>query len=155
MKVKKKCIVLKKKHSYKELIISDKNKKIHFVSSTYKGKVHDFTILKNEFPCQLNWFSKLSVRVDLGFQGITDTYQFKELFIPIKKKRVKKGESNDLTKEQIVLNKELGKERIYVEHAIGGMKRYKILVHQCTSKKENVRNCVVGVCAALWNFKIS
>lgn len=119
------------------------------------GKSHDFTILKKEFPETKNWFSKFRVRLDLGFQGIADLYNFLELTIPHKKKRVKKGESNDLTQKQIQYNKDAGKERIYVEHSIGGMKRYKILVHRCTNRSQNTRNLVVGVCAALWNFTIT
>lgn len=134
------------------MIISDRSKRIHYISNTYKGKTHDFTILKNEFPNSPKWFSKFKVRLDLGFQGIADLYDFLELTIPHKKKRVKKGENNDLSDAQIQYNKDAGKERIYVEHSIRGMKRYKILVHRCTLKSENTRNVIVGVCAALWNF---
>jgi len=137
------------------LIISGKNKIIHYVSKTYKGKVHDFTILKQEFPYQQKWFAKFRTRLDLGFQAIADLYTFSELVIPHKKKRVKKGESNQLSQEQIRYNKQVGKERIYIEHSIGGMKRYKILVYRCTLKSENTRNVIVGVCAALWNFTIT
>jgi hypothetical protein len=135
--------------------MSDKKNKIHYISKTYQGKVHDFTILKTEFPQNQNWFAKFRIWLDLSFQGIADLYQFLELTIPHKKKCVRKGESNKLSKEQIEYNKEAGKERIYVEHSIGGMKRYKILVHRCTLKSENTRNLIVGVCAALWNFTIT
>jgi hypothetical protein len=54
------------------------------------------------------------------------------LLTPFKKKRAKKGILNDLTEKKVVHNKEVGSERVYVEHDIGGMKRYRILEHRVT-----------------------
>jgi hypothetical protein len=93
------------------LKISDLRKN-HCISKTYKGKTHDFAILKTEFPCEQNWFAKFRTRLDLGFQGIADLYQFLELTIPHKKKRVLKGESNELSKEKIQYNKKLVKNEL-------------------------------------------
>lgn len=109
-------------------------------------------MLQKEFPPKIGWFEGLTVKLDLGFQGFGDLYTCKKIIIPIKKKRVKKGEVNDLTPQQIEHNKGVGSERIYVEHAIGGMKRYRILEHRNRLKSNKTINQVVGVCAALWNF---
>lgn len=97
-------------------------------------------------------FKDLTVKLDLGFQGFADLYCCKKLVIPIKKKRVKKGVSNDLTQQEIEHNKGVASERIYVEHAIGGMKRYRILEHRNRLKSTKIINQFIGVCAALWNF---
>lgn len=112
-------------------------------------------MLKKEFPPTEKWFINFHIRLDLGFQGFLDLYESKSLTIPHKKKRTAKGVSNELSKEQIQFNKTAGKDRIYVEHSIGGMKRYKILVHRCALKSKPIRDCIVGVCAALWNYFIS
>ena len=41
---------------------------------------------------------------------------------------------------------------IFIEHAIGGRKRYKILVHVFRNKNGDFENDAVGICAGLWNF---
>ena len=136
------------------MIISNLKRRIFYVSKVYKGKEHDFGLLKLEFPPSIPWFEEFSVRLDLGFLGFTDLYTCKKFYLPHKKKRVAKGESNELTEEQKAENKELGKQRIYVEHSIGGMKRYRILEHRNRLKSQKVINQVVGVCAGLWNFTL-
>lgn len=108
--------------------------------------------MKAEFPPELPWFSDFTVRLDLGFQGFSDLYPCKNLHIPIKRKRVAKGQSNELTDEQKAQNKKGSQERIYVEHSIGGMKRYQILVHRNRIKSKNVIDQIIGVCAGLWNL---
>jgi hypothetical protein len=45
--------------------------------------------------------------------------------------------------------------RIFIEHAIGGMKRYTILVHVFRNRKADFEDDAVGICAGLWNFALS
>lgn len=134
------------------MVISNKKRKILFVSEIHVGTVADIKILEKEFPPTISWFSKKIVRIDLGFQSFIDKYTAKETHIPHKKKRVAKGQSNELTDIQKEENKELGKERIYVEHSIGGFKRFKILANRLRIKSKYLINQIIGVCAALWNF---
>ena len=56
---------------------------------------------------------------------------------------------------QKAANTALSQVRIFVEHAIGGMKRYNILVHSFRNRKANFEDDVIGVCAGLWNFVLS
>jgi hypothetical protein len=147
--------VVKKKHTKKALLITDKNRKIYYISNVYSGKNHDFSILKQEFPPNESWFYDKKVRLDLGFQGFDNTYISQKTYLPYKRKRVKQGEKSELSPEQIAVNKELSKQRIFIEHAIGGMKRFKIIYHQSTAKLHQTTNVIVGVCAGLWNFIIS
>jgi hypothetical protein len=72
--------------------------------------------------------------------------------MPIKRKRVPKNQSNELSEDQKAYNKTTGQERIYVEHSIGGMKRYRILEHRNRIKSTRVLDQIIGVCAGLWNF---
>ena len=76
--------------------------------------------------------------------------------IPTKKPRKsKKNPTPELSAEQKAANKALSQVRIFVEHAIGGMKRYNILVHTFRNRLENFEDDVIGVCAGLWNLVLS
>ena len=112
------------------MIISNKKRRILYISKTYTGKQHDYNLLKKEFPPEIAWFNEFIVHLDLGFQGFSDLYPCKKLNIPIKKLKKTKDNKNELNQEQKAFNKELAQQRIYAEHAIGGMKRYKVLVHR-------------------------
>jgi hypothetical protein len=131
------------------MLISTDDKRIHFLSEVYAGKTHDYSLLKHEFPPDKDWFSELKVRVDLGYQGFATDYQCKKAFIPNKKPK-----NQDLTEQQRAENKEKSKKRIYVEHSIGGMKKYHFLNNRLRTKDFNLYNQALGVCAALWNFSL-
>jgi hypothetical protein len=73
-------------------------------------------------------------------------------------KKARKSKNNpdaDLTKEQKESNRKISRQRIIVEHAIRGMKRYNILVYPLRTFSENLIERVIGICAGLWNLKIS
>jgi len=57
------------------------------LSAVYVGKIHDYSILKVEFPPESDWFEDLEVRLDLGYQGFDKEYKCKKLFIPHKKSK--------------------------------------------------------------------
>jgi hypothetical protein len=135
--------------------MSDKKRQVRYMSKLYKGSQHDFTLMKMEFPLERNWFSNLKLRVDSGFQGIEKTYESAAVHISLRRKRAKKGMVSELSAEQIAHNKEVGKERIYVEHAIGGMKRYRILYNKIRLKCELLMDKIVSIAAGLWNFTLA
>jgi hypothetical protein len=43
--------------------------------------------LKNNFLHSLDWFSKLVVHIDLGYQGFERDYLAKTVLIPLKKRK--------------------------------------------------------------------
>jgi hypothetical protein len=53
------------------------------------------------------------------------------------------------------MNKVFSQVRIVVAHAIGGMKRYTILVPGFRNRQENFEDEVIGVCAGRWNLVLS
>jgi hypothetical protein len=132
--------------------VTNKKKRILYISNSYEGSQHDYSILQHCFTPAVNWFKHKTLRVDLGFQGIKELYECKKLYIPHKKKRVKKGACNELSEAQKQGNKQQAAQRIQVEHGIGGMKRYRIISHRLTLKSTVLINSIIGVCAALWNF---
>lgn len=107
-------------------------------------------MFKKEFPPEQNWLKNFQVRVDLGFLGIEKDYVCKELLIPNKKKK-----KQELSLEQKQENKLLASERIEVEHAIGRMKRYRILSDRLRVQDVKLYNVILGVCAGLWNFYLT
>jgi hypothetical protein len=113
-------------------------------------------MLKQELPPDLAWFADINVLVDLGYLGMQSDYRGDQIDVPHKKPRKsKKNPSPQLSEEQKATNKAFSQVRIFVEHAIGGMKRYNILVHSFRNHKENFEDDVIGICAGLWNLILS
>ena len=134
----------------KTLIISNVGRKILYLSQCWVGKTHDFKLLKLEFPPEQDWFRNFKVRVDLGYLGMAREYWCKALSIPHKKPK-----KQELTPLQKLENREFAGERVNVEHAIGGMKRYRILSDRLRMHDFGLYDVVLEVCAGLWNFQLS
>lgn len=134
----------------KALTLSNPTRRILYLSNCWVGKTHDYNMFQHEFPPEQEWFTPFRVRLDLGFVGFDKEYQCKELFIPHKKPK-----KQELTPEQKAENKGLARERIVVEHSIAGLKRYRILSDRLRLHDLDLYNQILGVCAGLWNFRLS
>jgi hypothetical protein len=133
------------------LILANARKQIKYLSLAYDGSAHDYAILKNELPPKDRlWFDDHSIHVDLGFQGICKDYIGERFSIPFKKSKNK-----PLTDEQKNTNKVKSSYRVYVEHSIGGLKRYRFLSDRLRCRDIQLYDLVAGVCAGLWNFCIT
>lgn len=147
-----------KKHSHTDiaLVLSDKATKIYYVSKLYNGSQVDMGLLKKEFPPGLGWFKNFKLLVDLGFIGIDKLYKIKTLVIGEKRPRKSKANpKRELSKEQKDRNTEVSRERIFVEHAIGRMKKYRILKNRCRLKCQELKNRIIGICAGLSNYQLA
>lgn len=98
------------------MAITTKNKTIKYLIEICAGKCHDFSILKTEFPPIMGWFKKFNVKVDLGYLGIAQKYEYKSLSIPHKRTKNK-----SLTDQQKAENKQMATERISVENSFAGL----------------------------------
>lgn len=146
----------KSTHTDIALLICDKDQRIHYVSQFYAGSQVDIGILKNEFAPGGGWFKDLRVLFDLGFVGVDKYYEFGELVIG--KKKPRKSKANpcpQLSAEQKKDNKIVSGERIVVEHAIGRVKKYRILKNRCRLKCQKLKNRILGLCAGLANYQLS
>lgn len=123
---------------------------IHYLSVCFVGHTHDFSLLKLELPPEQGWFRDKVVRLDLGFQGFDKLYACKDAILP-----QKKAKGKNLSAEEKLANKEKAQERIWVEHGIGGMKRYRILVDRLRTKKFEFYDDFLEVCAGLWNLYLA
>lgn len=132
------------------------DKFIMFLGRTFSGHNHDYLMLKQEFPPELDWFTDLDVRVDLGYLGIKSDSHGEQIDIPTRKPRKSQKNPNpQLSAEQKAANTALSRVRIVIEHAIGGMKRYNILVYTFRNRIEHFEDDVIGICAGLWNLVLS
>jgi hypothetical protein len=107
-------------------------------------------MLQEEFPATHDWFKDFLVYIDLGFLGFDKDYDCKKTQLPYKKRK-----NQVLTEEQKNANRVLAKERVLVEHSIGGMKRYRILSDRLRTHDVGLYNTILGVCAGLWNFYLT
>lgn len=136
--------------------MSTLSKYILFVGRTFTGHNHDYSMLKQELPPDEPWFDGLRVLVDLGYLGMPKDYNSDHIHLPVKKPRKsQKNPEPQLSSEQKAINRALSQLRVFVENAIGGMKRYNILVHRFRNHKPGFEDDVIGICAGLWNFSLT
>jgi DDE superfamily endonuclease/Helix-turn-helix of DDE superfamily endonuclease len=138
----------KKAHTRKNIIISDKNRRIGYISSSMEGKKHDYGMFKELFSQKI--FPKnINLWLDLGFLGIKKDYPNTTVMMPTKKPKGK-----ELTDEEKKQNKIISSIRVLVEHAIGGIKRFKIITDKCRNKKDDFNDKVMLISCGLWNYHL-
>jgi len=138
----------KKAHTRKNILITDKNRRIGYLSPPAEGKKHDYGMFKDLFPPGL--FPKsITLWLDLGFKGVESDYPATTVMMP--KKKPKGGE---LTDEEKARNKAISGFRVLVEHAIGGLKRFGIATEKCRNKNDEFNDQVMTISCGLWNYHL-
>lgn len=133
----------KKLHTMKNLVITDENAKLLFISESEYGSTHDKTIWDSiEFK-----FKDKNILADLGFVGIDKDHS--NVVLPYKKP--KNGELSELQKQ---INKKISAIRVRIEHAFSGMKRLKIIRNKIRLKTYELRDQVFRIAAALHNLRV-
>lgn len=138
----------KKRHTRKNIIIATKKKRVNFLSKTVEGKQHDFSILKSYAPPK---FIPANVRqrVDLGFKGYENQFPSHTISIPERKPRTKN--LSRTVKEQ---NKRKSAVRVLVEHAICGVKRFRIVSDVFRNKIKDFDDKAMLISCGLWNYHL-
>jgi len=135
----------KKRHTLKNNIITHKpTKKIKGLSRTVPGKKHDKKLADDEdhrFPAGSHLWQ------DTGFQG----YRPEGVVIHQPQKKPKGGELTLAQKEQ---NQLLSRQRIGVEHAIGGLKVYHIVRDIYRNHKQNFDDLIMETACGLFNLRL-
>ena len=134
----------KKRHTLKNLLVITDACHICFLSATYEGKASDITI------AELAGYTLppgSCLYQDKGFQGfflpgIT-------IFQPQKKPR-----GRELTPPEHATNRRISSLRMRIEHAIGGVKRYRIVKDTIRLLKDEIRDAVMETCCGLHNFRL-
>lgn len=134
----------KKRHTIKNLLITDLNNRVLYLSPTYEGSVHDKAICDEE---ELNFHQKIVLWIDSGFEG------FNPANATINRPK-KKPKNKELTPEEKKQNQAISKVRVKVEHAIGQCKIFRIVKEEIRAFKDNFRDLAMFLACALSNFKI-
>jgi len=142
----------KKRFTIKHQLITTPEKEIFDVSDSWPGLVHDKTLFKKE-KTQEKIPKGAKVRLDKAFQGLPEDPELEgfdlEIIIPRKANRWHK-----LTRKDKIYNKQLARERITVEHVIGGLKIFQILAQRYRHRLENNNRTFKNI-AAIWNMKLA
>ncbi|MDY3069626.1 MAG: transposase family protein [Parabacteroides sp.] len=139
------CYSGKKTHSIKNNLLCTKNFRIVWLSSTYEGNVHDKKICDEE-PLLLP--KGIRLWQDTGFIG----HRPDGVEICMPKKKPKGKELTTVEKQE---NKRISGIRIKVEHAIGGMKKCRIVKERFRCHKFGFEDMVILIAFGLHNFRIS
>jgi hypothetical protein len=138
----------KKAHTRKNILITDINRWIGYLSPPEEGKKHDYGMFKGLFPPKI--FPKdITLWLDLGFTGVDKDYPDASVMMPKKKPRRK-----ELTGEEKARNKVISSIRVRVEHAIGGIKRMRITTDKFRNKKETFNDKPMLISCGLWNYHL-
>ena len=135
----------KKRHTVKNNVVTDKRSgKIKVLSRTVEGKKHDKKLAAEQaipFPPGSTLWQ------DTGFQG----YAPPGVQI-IQPKKKPKGQ--DLTPPEKEENTRIARQRIWVEHSIGGVKVFRITHHIFRNLRQDFDDLVMETACALHNFRL-
>lgn len=144
MKRNRNIIQVKKSHTIKNVVLANSSKKILYLSQTYEGSVHDKKIADE---AEIEFEKTVKLLQDSGFQGFCP--QKAIVIMPEKKPKGK-----ELTPEQKELNKQKASQRVVVEHAIGGIKKWRIVKDKIRSYRHKLRDEVILIACGLHNFSL-
>jgi hypothetical protein len=126
-----------------QVVVDKKSRKV-ICTDFCNGKRHDFMLFKES---KTHIHKDIQVETDTGLIGITKIHANSVL----PKKRSKK---NPLTKEDKKRNKEISSSRVKNEHAIGFIKRFRIVSERYRGRRKRFGlrfNLIAGIC----NYEIS
>lgn len=138
----------KKRHTVKNLIVSDRKRRILALTKTTVGKQHDYQEFKEQGlargipPNVRTW-------VDTGFQGIRKDFPALQVRMP---KRASRWHA--LTEREKQSNQRTSRRRVLAEHAIGGVKRLRSLTDVLRAHRDEFADRLMLVGAGLWNFHL-
>jgi len=124
--------------------VIDETCQICFLSTTHEGKAHDKSLAELE-GYTLPHGSCLYQ--DMGFQG----FLLNGITIVQPKKKPRGGE---LTPPEQATNRTISSIRIRIEHAIGGVKRYRMVKDTIRLLRDGIRDTIMETCCGLHNFRL-
>ncbi|MDH7487786.1 MAG: transposase family protein, partial [Anaerolineae bacterium] len=132
-------------HTVKNTVITDKRtKKIKALGKTVPGKIHDKKLADEEdwpFPPGSQLWE------DTAYQG----YEPEQTTTHRPKKKPRGGELTAAEKEH---NRAISKERIGIEHSIGGAKAYRIVRETLRQRKADFADLFMVIACGLHNLRL-
>lgn len=108
-----------------------------------KGKTHDFNLFKKS---RLKILITILLLADSGYQGICKYHSNS-------KTPIKSSKKHKLSTEEKEFNRNISKNRIYIEHINRYIKRFKILSSRYRNKRKRFGLRVSLICG-IYNFQI-
>jgi hypothetical protein len=134
----------KKTHTRKNMVITNSKKEILVLTPTKSGRRHD-KYLADKFELVKHVPETVLIGVDSGLQGIQKIHS--NTWLPHKGTK-----KNPLSVKQKEENTILSHFRVSVEHAIGGMKRFRAMTDVLRNRIGLMDDCIALVSAGLWNY---
>jgi hypothetical protein len=117
----------------------DKATRMIICTAFANGKTHDFKLYK---ASKLRFLKQTKLKLDTGYVGIKKIHANSE-------HPIKSSKHHKLTREEKQYNRQLSSQRVANEHAIGFLKRFKILAltYRNRRKRFGLRvNLLAGIC---------
>ena len=124
------------------MIIDTKDFKI-LKTNFSNGKKHDFRLFKESKPLILK---DTLIQSDTGYQGIQKIHL--NSIIPFKRRR-----NSKLSREEKLHNHQLASKRIFVEHVIGRLKRFKVISERYRNRRRRF-GLRFNLIAGIYNYEI-
>ena len=137
----------KKQHTRKSVVVTDNKKKVLVITKQKSGRRHDKRLADKESLFEM--IPKgITVYADTGFAGAQKVHP--NIYIPKKKSKGK-----NLTYDEKETNKIISSLRVVVEHAIGGIKRYRCMSEKLRNRKPFIDDTFLLLSAGLWNYHLT
>jgi hypothetical protein len=137
----------KKQHTRKSVVVTDKKRRILAITKQKSGRRHDKRLAdKDDIFKQIP--KDIIAMADTGFQGADHDHG--NILIPKKKPK-----GRELTYEEKEINKIISSYRVIVEHAIGGIKRYRCIAERLRNRKAFIDDTLLLLSAGLWNYHLA
>jgi DDE superfamily endonuclease len=138
----------RKRHTAKMQVVSTRSRLILHLCRHVPGRVSDLLLLRaTGVMCKLPE-GGVVVRVDKGYEGLEEEYPKIRVQKPKKARR-----AHPLTVLEKIYNRAMSTLRIPVEHAIGHLKKYRLLAGIYRGKPERYYDESALVIAGLHNYK--
>ena len=132
-------------HTNKNLLLSDEQNRILYLSPTVAGSIHD-KALADEM--ELKFLPEHSLLLDLGFLGYQP--EGAKTILPFKKPY-----HGELSKLDKLYNQLLASLRVKVEHVIAGVKRIRIVKEKIRLPAQQIRDVVILIACGLHNLRLA
>ena len=128
----------------KTQVIVDKLTRIIICTAFASGRMHDFRLFKNS---NTQILPQIQAKTDTGYLGIKKFHSNTEM-------SVKRSKYHPLTADAKQYNRTISSQRSTNEHAIGFLKRFKIIAERYRNRRKRYGlrlNLLAGIC----NFDLS
>jgi hypothetical protein len=138
----------KKGHRVKNIVVTGERKRVFVLSGTFPGHTHDKTGA-NEQKIFEPIPKDVQVHIDLGFLGVPKEHPEGLFSLP-----EKKPQGRALSDDAKTRNREQARRRVLVEHAIGGVKRFRAVADVLRNSLRRFADRLMLIACGLWNLHV-